>query len=891
MNNQANTHDFSYHSLFDVKSFTQALQQSSSPSTVFQQTVQHASLQLERQFTLNTPISKLLRARAWFVDQIIKQTWQYKTQTQQSTFTCIAVGGYGRKELYPHSDIDLLVLLVQQHNDQTENIIGEIITFLWDIGLKVSHSVRTIVQCENDAKTDSTVHTNFLDSRYIIGKKSLFSAFQHRLKDNTLWSPERFFNEKCKEQKSRYLKYNDTAYLLEPNIKNSPGGLRDIHMLFWIAKHAFNASSLNSLVKSFFLDRNEYKALIKGYNALGKIRFALHILSHRCEDRLLLDYQNTLASRFGFSDNNNYLAIEQFMKSYFRTIKELSILNEMLLQSFQEKIIPLNKDMNHIISLNKYFQKKGNALDVKHNNLFVKKPNTLLETFVLLAKMPDITHLSTHTIRLIHSRRHFIDDDFRNDASNKKNFIVLLKQNHGVFNALNNMNKLGILGHYIPQFGRIIGQIQYDLFHIYTVDTHSLFVIRNIEHFLLNTEDNRFSLATLIAQRLEKIYVLFIAALFHDIAKGRGGDHSILGAQDARDFCMNHKLEQCDTDLISWLVNNHLLLSTTAQRKDIQNAQVIDEFASKVGHSERLEYLYVLTVADIYATNQTLWTQWKSSLLEQLFISTLHALSTQPHQATNDLINQKQKQALVQLLTHNHQIKPALISTLWKRFTDDYFTCYSTENIAWQSASILQHNDGNKPLVMIKQHYKVKTAIEIFIYTRQRDNLFSTITSSLDKMRLNIVRAHIIASNDNYTLDMYTVIQHNNMLFEGKQQISDLKHRLTHHLTHAKTSKPRRARPMPRRLKHLHFPTQINIYYDKQQQATALEITASDKPGALALIAKAFMSCNISVNTAMINTLGDRVEDIFYITDKKHRTITNPDALKKIKSCLKEFLE
>lgn len=607
--------------LFDRGQFQAELALKSSPIAAFKKAIRQFREVLDNRFNSGRDIRRLIEDRAWCVDQILQQAWQRFDWGDDADIALVAVGGYGRGELHPYSDVDLLILLDSEDQESFREPIEGFLTLLWDIGLEVGQSVRSVQQCAEEARADLTVITTLMECRTICGPDSLRQRMLRVTGSAHMWPSKEFFLAKRHEQQRRHAKYNDTEYNLEPNVKGSPGGLRDIQTILWMARRQFGSLNLHALVREGFLVESECSMLASSQEFLWRVRYALHMLAGRAEDRLLFDHQRSIARLFGYEDNDVKLAVERFMQKYYRVVMAISELNDLIIQHFEEVILPCEQPVQ-IQPLNSRFQLRDGYIEVTHPNVFKRTPFALLEIFVLMAQHPEIKGVRADTIRLLRDSRHLIDDEFRHDIRNTSLFIELFKSSQGIHRNLRRMNRYGILGRYLPEFGHIIGQMQHDLFHIYTVDAHTLNLIKHLRKLNRPEMAEKYPLASKIIDRLPKPELIYIAGLYHDIAKGRGGDHSELGAVDAEAFCQSHQLPLWDTQLVSWLVQNHLVMSTTAQRKDLSDPQVIFDFAQLVGDQTHLDYLYVLTVADINATNPTLWNSWRASLLRQLYTET-----------------------------------------------------------------------------------------------------------------------------------------------------------------------------------------------------------------------------------------------------------------------------
>ena len=873
--------------LFDIAVFKDELAKSATPLPVFRQTLKTASATLTERFLAGRAATELVLARSHFIDQLIVCAWQLYFDPHDENIALIAVGGYGRGELHPHSDIDVLLLL-RTEDTPYKNAIESFLLFLWDIGLEIGHSVRNIDQCAEEATKDITVATNIQESRLLIGPDNLFEELRELNSPHKIWPGPEYFRAKLDEQIKRHLKFNDTAYNLEPNVKEGPGGLRDIQMIGWVAKRHFGVDTLYELVTHGFLREQEYKTLHEGLAFLWRVRFGLHITAKRREDRLLFDHQRTLAKQFGYKDTYKKLAVEQFMKDYYCTIMELSRLNEMLLQLFKEEILYID-NVSEPVAINRRFQIRNGFIEASYEKIFEHYPFALLEIFLLMEQNPDIQGVRANTIRLIRNHRNLIDASFRNDIRCRSLFMEILRQHHGVTHVLRRMNLYGVLAAYLPVFSNIVGQMQHDLFHVYTVDEHTLMVIRNLRRFTVPKFNHEFPLCSKIILTIPKQELLLLAGLFHDIAKGRGGSHSELGAIDAEEFCMQHSLSNYDTHLVSWLVKNHLLMSTTAQRKDISDPDVVYAFATEVGDINRLKYIYLLTVADIRATSNTVWNSWKDALLKELYKSTYRTLrrGLDNPLLQSEYIDETQAQSL-QLLTKQN-IKQTDVESLWQDLGDEYFLRYMPDEITWHTMAILHCEEKDLPLILIREA-KSRGGTELFIYSHNRNYLFANITAALDHQDVNIVDARIFASSSDYILDSFLLLDGHNQPIKDEQRLQQIYEHLREYLlTTNETYVPVKSY-LPRQAKHFKFPTEITFEDDTKNMRTVMNIKAYDRPGLLSRIGAALASCKVQILNAKIATYGERAEDIFYISNFDGQAIKDPNELAQIKSAIIKLL-
>lgn len=840
---------------------------------------------LDARFRTGEDIRKLIHGRAWEIDRIIQTAWSaYKWPKHK--IALIAVGGYGRGELHPYSDIDLLIL----HNDDIKaetykEIISKFITLLWDIGLDVGSSVRSLSECYKKARKDITIATNLIESRTIIGDKSLHAQMYNKVTSENAWTDKEFFIAKLQEQKERHQKTNNTEYSLEPNLKISPGGLRDLQTIGWVSKRHFGSTYISDLVSIGFLTEPELNILSRGELYLWTVRYALHMLCNKREDRLLFDHQRTLADFFGYEDQEGRLAVEQFMAKYYRIAMTLSVFNDMLLQYFDEAILRANEPQS-ILPLNSRFQIHNDFIEATHPNIFTQSPSALMELFVLLAKNNHIKGVRASTMRLIRENRYLINNSFRKNKVNNHLFISLLKEPERVSTELRRMTRYGILGRYLPEFGEIIGQMQHDLFHIYTVDAHTIAVIRKCRQFRHNEWRDEFPIPHRIVNQLPKIELLYIAALFHDIGKGRGGDHSELGAVDAKEFCQQHSLGKWDTQLIVWLVKNHLVMSMTAQRKDISDPEVIHNFAQQMQDVIHLDYLCVLTIADICATNHSLWNSWRATLMRKLYTDTKRALRRGLENPVDKevLIEQVQNETLI--ILQRKGIEQATVKELWAAIGDDYFLRETAQSIAEHTQAILEHENLDEPLILIRQtSYRVyEGATEIFIYSKNIKNLFAATVAAMDQLHLNIQDARIIATNNERMLNTYTVLSDDNTpISENPTHLQHIKKYLIEELDNPEDYPEIIQRKVPRQMKLFSSPTQVELSTDTLTEQTVIEVTSPDRPGLLARLGRIFSSYNLIVNKAKIASIGERVEDFFFITDSDNKPLSDPELCRHLK--------
>ena len=863
------------------------------PIKVLKDALQASQTAMHQAFRNGEDIRNLIYGRAWVLDQILSLAWQQFDWPNTDRLALVAVGGYGRGELHPFSDVDILILTDDMDANCCKDSISGFLTLLWDIGLEVGSSVRSINDCYEEARNDITIATNLIESRTLIGNPALLEEMYARVTSEGAWTDQEFFRAKLAEQRERHEKTNNTEYNLEPNLKNSPGGLRDLQTIGWVAKRHFGATYIRNLVDHGFLTESELEALNSGELYLWTLRYALHMISNRREDRLLFDHQRTLADFFQYEDSDGALAVEQFMSKYYRVAKAMSEFNDMLLQYFDEVILRA-EEKPHITPLNSRFQIHNDYLEVTYDKVFEHHPFALMELFVLMAHNQNIKGVRASTIRLIRNHRHLVDDSFRNDIRNTSLFMELLRSPDGVSTELKRMNRYGILGRYLPEFGRIVGQMQHDLFHIYTVDAHTLKVIQKMRQFRHRDHRDSFPVAHRVVNHLPKIELLYIAGLYHDIAKGRGGDHSELGAEDVITFCKRHHIGKWDSQLIAWLVRNHLKMSMTAQRRDISDPAIIYTFAEQVRDVIHLDYLYVLTVADINATNHTLWNSWRASLLRQLYMETKRALRRGLENPVNkeERIEQVQHEALQILSRAGVAAEDAL--NLWTRLGDEYFLREYPRAIAHHTQAILAHQTPDIPLVTLEptSYRSHDGATEIFIYTQDVPDLFAATVSTLDQLHLSVQDARIIVSANGYALNNYTVLTEDDQaLPNDPAYLEKIRRRLIEELDDPEDYPDIVQRRVPRQLKAFATKTRVLISNDPNLQQTVLEVISADRPGLLARIGRIFVEFGITLRKAKIANVGERVEDFFFITNRNDEPISDPELCQNLQDAICQQLD
>jgi [protein-PII] uridylyltransferase len=845
---------------------------------------QHAAA-LQLRFWAEESIDELIHLRALQVDEALTALWREHLSDRALDWALVAVGGYGRGELHPRSDIDILILIPQAALSTAEQKSLELlVAALWDLGLELAHSVRSIAQCVAQCRAEVSVMTSLVEARYLAGSMMLFKAMQAALSPAQVWGPSDFFNAKLAEQTQRHLKANDTAYNLEPNVKTGPGGLRDIQTISWLAKRCLNLNSFAEFVTRGLLSSAELRRFLQARSFLWRVRSGLHFLSGRREDRLLFDQQIALAKAFGYTDQPHTLAVEQLMQHYYRTVLDVRSLSELLLQLLREALL---SEPEIVQPLNERFEIRAGSIAVSNDEIFVRHPDSILELYLILQQQPQIHGIRATTLRALSRSLWVIDEEFRNNSYHHELFLKLLRAPHGVTRELRRMNSHGVLGRYLPAFGKIVGRMQYDLFHTYTVDAHTLFVVSHLRRLALPRYNQELPELSRIMQRLVKPEMLYLAALFHDIAKGRGGDHSELGAQEAQTFALQHGLSRYDARLIAWLVRHHLMLSITSQKKDISDPQVINAFARFVGDETHLDYLYVLTCADVRATNPKLWNSWKASLFDQFYQRVRHALrrGLESPLDQEELISETRE--LAKQLLQARGLTAAQLEVVWHRFADDYFLRHSAEEIAWHTELLAgRAAKADAPLVAV-QLRSSSGATTVLIFSRQRDS-FARSTAALDQLGLTIVDARISPTGDGFSLALYHVLEDDGAAIASLERQQEIETALWRSLQQPTEQRPTVLRRVPRQVQLFHTVTEVLLSVDEHNQRSVLELIAADRPGLLCDVGRALNTVQAQLQAAKIMTIGARAEDVFYLTDFNQRPL-RPETATQLRSLLLDY--
>ncbi len=799
----------------------------------------------------------LLKGRVRLVDAILCEMWS--RLGMPSSLALVAVGGYGRGELYPASDIDLLLLVPEGFDPVTDPKLETLIGQFWDIGLDVGHSVRSPLQCIEEAARDITVQTSLLEARLLAGSQLLFADFGAQLASAI--DPLTFLKAKQLEQAERYARYNDTPYSLEPNCKESPGGLRDLQIIRWVARACGFKQHWRDLAAHGLVTEEEARQLVRAENFLRQLRIELHLLVGRREERLLFDYQEAIAKTFNISSTTTKRASEVLMQRYYRNAKLVTQLNTLVLQNLETELMP--PEQSQAMTIDQEFQAIGDLLDLRDAELFRKKPQAILRSFLIMQQHHELKGMTARTLRALWQARSNIDAEFRRQPESRALFIQLFQQDH-LIHELRRMNQYDILGQYLPAFGRIVGQMQHDLYHVYTVDQHIMQVIRNLRRFTMLEFAHEYPFCTRLMTAFAEHWLLYVAALFHDIAKGRGGDHSKVGRADARRFCQAHGLTPEQTELVVFLVQSHLTMSAVAQKQDLSDPNIIEAFATTVKTERRLTALYLLTVADIRGTSPKVWNVWKGKLLEDLYRITLLRLQGK---APLEMTGLTEKQEEARSLLRYHGLTPDVEKPLWKHLDTTYFLRHDAEEIAWHTRMLYYRPTPPEPVVRARTN-PIGEGLQVMIYTPDQPALFARLCGYFARLGYSIFDAKIHTTRHSYALDSF-------VLFDPMDQLPyrDMIALIEHDLVELLKNPPPLETPMRGRLsRHVkHFPVhpQVEIRADEYGNHYLMSITASDRPGLLFAVAHTLSRHGITVESAKIATLGERVEDNFLISGEE----------------------
>ncbi|WP_108652062.1 [protein-PII] uridylyltransferase [Dongshaea marina] len=837
--------------------------------------IENLDNQLSEAFSANTPVAELVHYRAQQFDRLLQALWNQCTAISSQSMALIAVGGYGRQELLPGSDIDLLVLITDTFEPHQSKQISHFLTLLWDLHLDIGHSVRTQDECIEQGKKDITVATSLMESRLIAGAAPMFTELQQVLDSDLFWSSEAFFEAKCEEQKQRHQRYRNTVYLLEPDLKHNPGGLRDLQTIGWIARRHLGSHSVEEMAISGFLSQAEAKELTGCRDSLWRLRFALHLISGKKDNRLLFDHQRSVAQLLGWSGEGNR-PVETMMRHFYQVVRRVSELNELLLELFDEHII--NRQPITCQPITAQFELRGPQLEIRHPSIFSEDPSSLLALFYTLITQPQAERIGAVTLRELYKVKQKLTAPLCQSEACRRLMLAILRHPKAI-EAFELMHHYDLLSSYFPEWKGIVGQMQFDLLHTYTVDEHTIRALTKLRLIASAEGQSNYPLCHQLLQHLYKPELLYLATLFHDIGKGKGGNHSEIGAETAYEFCRLHQLSHKESEIVSWLVRHHLLMSTTAQRRDICDPEVIREFSLQAGDERHLDLLYCLTVADMNATNDKLWNDWKGSLLRQLYFATQRMLRQGPELSMDVRRQIRDRQRRCRLQLQKRGESTALIDKLWQQFKSDYFIRYSDEQVINHTQAILAHQQQgeNSPLVSITSD-SARGSSELLLYCNNRPNLFASVATLLSQKRLTIHQAQIMTTREEKALDSFVILEPDGSPL-SHHRIPKIQQALLHALKRP-TSKVRKKERLSRRLQPFRVNTRILFLQTAgSHKHTLMELKTLDIPGLLARVGAVFQECKLQLHSAKITTIGEQAQDLFMLTDRQDRPLD--DSLKR----------
>jgi [protein-PII] uridylyltransferase len=805
-------------------------------------------------------ISSHLLKLSNIADDTLKSLW--RVAEFPADYALVAVGGFGRAELFPHSDIDVLLLLpdgvLPETDTEVKTRIETFISSCWDAGLEIGSSVRNVADCVAQAENDVTVQTSLLESRLIVGDKTLYARFASQFRQSM--DARAFFVAKTLEMRQRHHKFEDTPYSLEPNCKESPGGLRDLQVILWVANAANLGTNWDELASNGLATAFEVAQIKRNLALISLIRARLHIIANRREDRLVFDLQTVVAESFNYttdSKKSNKRASEQLMRRYYWAAKAVTQLNQILLLNIEER---LNQDSQEVRPINAYFGEKAGMVEVLHDDVYTQHPHAILQTFLLYQTTPGLKGLSARTLRALFNARHVMNTAYRQDPVNQATFMQILQEKDGLTHALRLMNQTSVLGRYLWVFRKIVGQMQHDLFHVYTVDQHILMVLRNMRRFFIAEHAHEYPFCSQLAAGWDKPWILYAAALFHDIAKGRGGDHSQLGRLEVRKFCKLHRIEKADAKLIEFLVSEHLTMSHIAQKEDMSDPDVVASFAKRVGNERNLTALYLLTVADIRGTSPKVWNAWKGKLLEDAYRMTLRTLGGRAPDPDAEAQSRK-SEALVTLALHAEPFEGH--KALWDTLDVSYFMRHDALDIAWHARQLSRLVGSSKPIVRARAS-PLGEGLQVVVYTPDQNDLFARICGYFDQAGFSILDAKVHTANDGHALDTFQIVTAT--LPEHYRELTtmveaDLANTIAAQGT---LPQPQRGR-VSRRVKSFPITPRVDLKPDEKAQRWLLNISASDRAGLLYSVSRVLAKHKLNLQLAKVTTLGERVEDTFLI--------------------------
>jgi len=878
----------------DVDFLTQSFDSQYTLRQFIQKSTQAAYNNINEQFWNNIPIKQVLKNRALTVDRAIILSWHWHKISEFQNVTILATGGYGAEHLHPHSDVDTLILVPTHQNSKLNQQLEKMISFLWDVGFRFATSVLTLHEAQELAATDVSMFTSLLTFRFIVGDTAPLNYLQKICYENKseIWPFEDFYQAKIKERQENHQRFKNSEYNQEPNIKESPGALRDIDFIEWLAKKCYGKNGLTALCDNHNFTEYELNILTQNKYAFWEIRYALHLLSSKPNDRVYLEYQADIAKSLNWPGRTLNESVARMMQKYFRMASQIKAISDILAQRFQEQLHPARPEACHILSPNA--QLIGNYLDITQMEWYNTKPEEFISLFVTHANTYSIEGFTAKTNQALYVYFNKLPKgQLLQNSTARQYFIDLFQYPYKVGDTLSLMNRLGVLPQFIPDYAALIGQMQFDLNHIYTVDAHTLRVIQFVQAFYLESSKNDLPFVAECLKICDDALILYCAAFFHDIGKGHNGDHSKIGGEIALQFCKAFSLTNKQTKLITWLVSHHLALSRFAQSKDLSDENVILEFAEFVKNKEYFCYLYLLTAADIQGTNPKLWNSWRRALLRDLYNKTLAILNLSEFPSKPSKTSTRKKIVIESL--QKEGIKEQSISDLWRSFGSNYFEMTNSQSLKWHAIEILK-NPPNTSIVAIRPHWN-KAGTDILVYSKDSHGLFAYICQVLEKLMLTIAEAKITTTIETYGLYAIVVLESSGQPISGPQRLMEIKtaiFKLLHSISKDNQNRlglPYISRHVPRWYKYYQTNAKVDIYLSEDSQYSIIEVHAPDFPGLLARVGQVLVTHKLSIHSAKINTLGDKVIDFFYVTNKKdHKALSSKESIQALRSAIIQAL-
>ena len=822
-------------------------------------------------------------------DHVITHVYPVGNRSSGERLAILAVGGYGRAEMAPHSDVDIAFITPTRRAPWCEQVIEAMLYFLWDLGLKVGHSSRTADDTIRMAKEDLTIRTALLESRFIWGDQGLFDEVRDRFwADVAKGSERQFLSEKLEERNDRHRRMGDSRYVVEPNIKDGKGGLRDLQTLYWIGKYIHRVRSAAELVDVGLFTQAEYRSCRRAENFLLAVRCHMHIITGRAEDRLTFDLQRQVAERMQFADRTGKSAVERFMQYYFLQAKRVGSLSGVFLAHIDEEFARSRARTGFFAGWKqkarslKGYRVFGGRIAAPSDDWFQKDPVRLIEIF----QLAEANSLEIHPETMLQTARDskLIKADVRNDPHANALFLELLAGRNNPETVLRWMNEAGVFGRFVPDFGRVNAQMQFDMYHHYTVDEHTIRAIgllNRIEKGELPKDHPR---ATHLIHKLASRRAAYVAVLLHDIAKGRGGDHSVLGAEVALELCPRFGMEESETELVAWLVRQHLLMSATAFKRDLTDPKTIEDFINEVQSVERLRHLAILTAVDIRAVGPGTWNSWKGQLLGELYDAAQERLRLGHKKHGRKERVAARQQTVSELLGD----KINLIEEVGKLFDDAYWIAEPEDVIA---LNLVQYEVARRikdQLSIHCEYYEARGATLVSVIAADHPGLFYRIAGGIHLAGANIIDARIHTTRSGWAVDNFLVQDPLGKPFREGRQIDRLKQAIGDALGNRIELVPKLAqRPLPlSRAGAFDVAPRVNFDNNASNRFTVIEVNARDRPALLNRLARALFESNLVVNSAHITAYGERAADTFYVTDLMGGKITTTDRLKQIEAAL-----